>query len=85
MAEKLLEIKGVSKIFRIGGMIRGKKLVAVDDVSISIDSDKPVILSVVGESGCGKIHPVQDGAAPAPPGYRVISFWTGDLIWIKGV
>ena len=54
MAEKLLEIKGVSKIFRIGGMLRGKKLVAVDDVSLSIDADKPVILSVVGESGCGK-------------------------------
>ena len=54
MAEKLLEIKNVSKIFRIGGMIRGKKLVAVDDVSLSIDSDKPVILSIVGESGCGK-------------------------------
>lgn len=51
---KLLEIKNVSKIFRIGGMLRGKKLVAVDDVSLSIDSDKPVILSVVGESGCGK-------------------------------
>ena len=54
MAEKLLEINGVSKIFRIGGMIRGKKLVAVDDVTLSIDSDKPVILSIVGESGCGK-------------------------------
>ena len=25
----LLEVKGVSKIFRIGGMLRGKKLVAV--------------------------------------------------------
>ncbi len=54
MAEKLLEINHVSKIFRIGGMIRGKKLVAVDDVSLSIDNDKPVILSIVGESGCGK-------------------------------
>lgn len=54
MADKLLEIKNVSKIFRIGGMLRGKKLVAVDDVSLSIDSDHPVILSVVGESGCGK-------------------------------
>ena len=40
MAEKLLEIKNVSKIFRIGGMIRGKKLVAVDNVSLSIDSDR---------------------------------------------
>ncbi len=54
MANKLLEIKGVSKIFRIGGMLRGKKLVAVDNVTLSIDSDKPVILSVVGESGGGK-------------------------------
>ena len=54
MAKKLLEINGVSKIFRVGGMLRGKKLVAVDDVTLSIDSDRPVILSVVGESGCGK-------------------------------
>ena len=28
MADKLLEVKGVSKIFRVGGMLRGKKLVA---------------------------------------------------------
>ena len=54
MSEKLLEVKNVSKIFRIGGMLMGKKLVAVDDVSFSIDSDKPVIVSIVGESGCGK-------------------------------
>ena len=53
MAEKLLEIKNVSKIFRIGGMLMGKKLVAVDDVSLDIDSDRPVILAIVGESGCG--------------------------------
>ena len=25
MADKLLEVKGVSKIFRVGGMLRGKK------------------------------------------------------------
>ena len=54
MAEKLLEIKNVSKIFRIGGILMGKKLVAVDDVSLHIEAGKPVILSVVGESGCGK-------------------------------
>lgn len=54
MSDKLLEIKNVSKIFQIGGMLSKKKLVAVDDVSIDIDGDKPVILSIVGESGCGK-------------------------------
>lgn len=54
MAQKLLEIRNVSKIFRIGGMLMGKKLVANDDISLSIDAGKPVILSIVGESGCGK-------------------------------
>ena len=54
MGQKLLELKNVTKIFRIGGMLRGKKLVAVDDVSLAMDSDEPTILSVVGESGCGK-------------------------------
>ncbi len=54
MAQKLLEVRNVSKIFRIGGMIRGKKLVAIDDVSLDIDGGKPIILSLVGESGCGK-------------------------------
>ena len=54
MAEKLLETQNVSKIFRIGGMLMGKKLVANDDISLSIDAGKPVILSIVGESGCGK-------------------------------
>ena len=54
MADKLLEVKGVSKIFRVGGMLRCKKRVAVDNVSLSIDDDKPEILSIVGESGCGK-------------------------------
>lgn len=51
---KLLEINGITKVFRIGGMLLGKKLVAVDDISLSIDNDRPVILSIVGESGCGK-------------------------------
>lgn len=54
MPEKLLELNGVSKVFRIGGILFGKKLTAVDQVSLSIDADKPVILSIVGESGCGK-------------------------------
>ena len=54
MAEKLLEVKNATKVFRIGSMLRGKRLVAVDDVSFDIEAKKPVILSIVGESGCGK-------------------------------
>lgn len=54
MTNKLLEFQNVSKVFRIGGMLRGKKLTAVDNVSFSLPSDKPTIMSIVGESGCGK-------------------------------
>lgn len=54
MAENLLEVRGVSKVFKIGSMLSRKRLTAVDDVSFSIPKDKPIILSIVGESGCGK-------------------------------
>lgn len=54
MSKKLIEIKNVSKVFNIGGMLSKKKLVAIDDVSMDIDDEIPVILSIVGESGCGK-------------------------------
>lgn len=54
MPNNLLEVKNLTKEFRIGGMLSRKKMRAVDGVSFSLPADKPVILSVVGESGCGK-------------------------------
>ncbi len=54
MTRGSLEIKNLTKSFRIGGMIFGTKIVAVDDVNISINSDKPWIMAIVGESGSGK-------------------------------
>ena len=43
MATNLLEYKNVSKAFRIGGMLRGKRLLAVDDVSFAIAGDIKVL------------------------------------------
>ena len=54
MSEKFLEIKDVTKIFRIGGLIGATKLAAVDQVNLSLEKGKPQILSLVGESGSGK-------------------------------
>jgi len=51
---KLLELKNVTKIFKIGGLILGTELKAVDNVNLSVGSENPVIVSVVGESGSGK-------------------------------
>ena len=49
----LLEVKGVSRVFRRGGMFNRTALRAVDDVSFVIDG-RPQIFSIVGESGSGK-------------------------------
>lgn len=54
MSGNLLEIRNLTKEFKIGGMLSRKKMHAVDDVTLSLPGDKPSILSVVGESGCGK-------------------------------
>ncbi len=54
MDNHILEIKNLDRVFRIGGMIFGNKIKAVDDVSIKMPSDRAWIMSVVGESGSGK-------------------------------
>lgn len=52
--EKLIDLQNLTKTFRIGSILFGKKMTAIDRVNLSISADKPVILSIVGESGCGK-------------------------------
>lgn len=54
MAGNILEIKDLNRTFRIGGMIMGTKIKAVDDVTIKMPGDRSWIMSVVGESGSGK-------------------------------
>ncbi len=54
MSENLLELRHISKVFRIGGLVFGTRLVAVDNVNLSLPSAEPSILSIVGESGSGK-------------------------------
>jgi len=54
MSEKFLEIKDVSKTFRVGGLLSSARIAAVDQVNLSFEKGKPQILSIVGESGSGK-------------------------------
>lgn len=54
MSNHLLEFRNVTKKFRIGGLIWGTQLTAVDGVNLTLDKDRPSILSIVGESGSGK-------------------------------
>ena len=48
-----LEMVNVSKVFS-SGIIRRRRTVAVDDVTMTIDEQSPSILAVAGESGSGK-------------------------------
>lgn len=54
MATNILETSNLTRVFRVGGMIMGNKIKAVDNVSIQMPSDEPWIISIVGESGSGK-------------------------------
>ena len=48
----LLEARAVTKFF--GGGLRGRRMTAVEDFSLTIASDPPSIIALVGESGSGK-------------------------------
>jgi peptide/nickel transport system ATP-binding protein len=52
--EKLLDVQHVTVEFHIGGLVGGTLLVAVNDISFSLDSDRPEIFTLAGESGSGK-------------------------------
>ncbi len=49
----LLEARHVTKIYG-GGLFDRTTTVALDDFSMSIEGDTPIVTAIVGESGSGK-------------------------------
>ncbi|WP_298982035.1 ABC transporter ATP-binding protein [Caldilinea sp.] len=52
--KKLLQVDRVTVSFHVGGFIAGGRLLAVNNVSFSLDAERPEIFAVAGESGSGK-------------------------------
>ena len=50
----LLELDDVSKTFGRGGLLSGRRIDAVKNVSFALGEDRPEIFTVIGESGSGK-------------------------------
>jgi peptide/nickel transport system ATP-binding protein len=50
----ILKTSHLNKTFRLGSLLKGIKINALDDVNLEIKSDQPMIISLVGESGSGK-------------------------------
>ena len=53
MNNRLLEAKNLTKVFG-GGLGRKNETVALDDFSLTLYDDKPMITAIAGESGSGK-------------------------------
>ena len=46
----LLEVRDVSKVFPIGGVLSGREMRAVDDASFTVGESGPEIFTIIGES-----------------------------------
>jgi peptide/nickel transport system ATP-binding protein len=54
MAEPLLDLRHVGKVFMAGGLLARRRVEAVADVSLALEAARPEIFAVIGESGSGK-------------------------------
>jgi peptide/nickel transport system ATP-binding protein len=52
--DKLLDVQHVTVEFHIGGLVGGSLLVAVNDITFSLEENRPEIFTLAGESGSGK-------------------------------
>ena len=50
---QVLEARNVTKVFGSGLLTKGRT-VAVDEVSLAINEDRPTVIAIAGESGSGK-------------------------------
>jgi peptide/nickel transport system ATP-binding protein len=50
----LLDVKNVSKRFALGGILSRRFIHAVNDVSFTLEAERPEIFTIIGESGSGK-------------------------------
>ncbi len=77
--EIIVQLSGVSKVFRVG---RGKYIKAVDNVSMVIEKGQTV--GLVGESGCGKTTLGNLLVRMFAPTSGAIEFWGRDIREYRG-
>ena len=54
MSKQIIEGKNLIKIFTSGLFVKKSSTLAVNNISLNIDEDKPIIRAIAGESGSGK-------------------------------
>ncbi|MCX7795214.1 MAG: ABC transporter ATP-binding protein [bacterium] len=79
--DKLLSVKNLTKIFRVGSLLFKKDLIAVNRVSFDID--KQEIFTLAGESGSGKSTFARMLLGLIKPTYGIILYKGVDITKIK--
>jgi peptide/nickel transport system ATP-binding protein len=80
---QLLEAQNVTKIFG-GGLLKKGHTVAVDQVSLAINEEKPSITAIAGESGSGKTTLARLLLGIIAPSQGVLRFRGRDLAKMSG-
>ena len=83
MSEALLELKGVGKTYGRRGLFASRRVKAVEDVSFTIETGRPVILAIIGESGSGKSTVARMVLNIVRPTSGTLAFRGRDLASIK--
>jgi peptide/nickel transport system ATP-binding protein len=85
MSTALLELDHVSKIYKRGGLFGLRRVTAVDDVSFRIEAERPVIFTIIGESGSGKSTIARMVLNIAQPSSGSLMFRDRNLATIKSM
>ena len=80
----LLELDHVSKDYVRGGLLSRQRIRAVDDVSFRLESGKPEIFAIIGESGSGKSTVASMILNLVQPSLGQLRFAGTDLAGIRG-
>ena len=83
MSEALLELRGVGKTYGRRGLFASRRVKAVEDVSFTIETGRPVILAIIGESGSGKSTVARMALNIVRPTSGTLAFRGRDLAIIK--
>jgi ABC-type dipeptide/oligopeptide/nickel transport system ATPase subunit len=79
----LLDIQHVGRTYSMGGLFGRHRVLAVDDVSFTLEQDRPEIFAVIGESGSGKTTLARMILKMVPPTSGSIIFEGADIAEIE--
>ena len=80
----LLSVEHLTRTFAMGGLLGRTRFAAIDDVSFSLEADRPEIFAIIGESGSGKTTLARMILNTLAPSKGLIRFLGEDISRFRG-